>query len=78
MLQKAVQAGHAQVLGEGKSRKILYTALNHTERYGDPEEVVRAEFWAELIYRYGYDPKCIGVEITVPNGTMTYKIVKIA
>jgi len=30
---------------------------------------VRAEFWAELIYVYGYAPNRIGIEITVPDRT---------
>ncbi len=30
---------------------------------------MRAEFWAELVYRYGYPPERIGVEVTVPDRT---------
>ena len=68
-LERAINDGHAKLSGEGKQQKILYAAVNHTERYADPEEQVRAEFWAELIYRYGYEPARIGVEITVPDRT---------
>ena len=68
-LERAITDGHAKFSGEGKQQKILYVAVNHTERYADPEEQVRAEFWAELIYRYGYEPGRIGVEITVPDHT---------
>jgi type I restriction enzyme M protein len=68
-LERAITDGHAKFTGEGKQQKILYVAVNHTERYADPEEQVRAEFWAELIYRYGYEPARIGVEITVPDRT---------
>jgi type I restriction enzyme M protein len=68
-LERAISDGHAKLTGEGKQQKILYVAVNHTERYADPEEQVRAEFWAELIYRYGYEPARIGVEITVPDRT---------
>ena len=68
-LERAITDGHAKLSGEGKQQKILYVAVNHTERYADPEEQVRAEFWAELIYRYGYEPARIGVEITVPDRT---------
>jgi len=64
-LERAITDGHARLTGESKQQKILYVAVNHTERYADPEEQVRAEFWAELIYRYGYEPARIGVEITV-------------
>lgn len=66
-LEKALKDGHAVLKGEGKNEKITYVAVNHTERYSDPEEKVRAEFWAELIYRYQYEPDCIEVEFVVPD-----------
>ena len=68
-LEKALKNGHARLSGAGKTEKITYVAINRTERYADPEEKIRAEYWAELIYRYGYDPNCIGVEVTVPDRT---------
>jgi len=68
-LGRAIKDGHAKISGEGKQQKILYLAVNQTERYADPEEQVRAEFWAELIYRYGYEPNSIGIEVTVPDRT---------
>ena len=34
---------------EGKKQRIHYHAVDHTERYADPEEKVRAEYWAEMI-----------------------------
>ncbi len=68
-LDRAANDGHVKLSGEGKQQKILYLAVNQTERYADPEEQVRAEFWAELIYRYGYEPNCIGIEVTVPDRT---------
>jgi hypothetical protein len=60
-LERALADGHAKLTGEGKQQKILYGAVNHPERYADPEEQLRAEFWAELIYRYGYEPAGRGV-----------------
>jgi len=42
-LERAVKDGHARISGEGKQRKIIYLAVNQTERYADPEEQVRAE-----------------------------------
>jgi type I restriction enzyme M protein len=68
-LESAIKDGHAEIIGEGKQQKILYKAVDHTERYSDPEEQVRAEFWAELIYRYQYEPNRIGIEIVVPDRT---------
>ena len=66
-LPHALNDSHAVIDATGKRPKILYVAVNHTEVFDDPEEAVRAEFWAELIYKYGYDPRYIGVEIPVPQ-----------
>lgn len=66
---QALQKGLATLNGDGKAQRVTYVAVNHTERFCDPEEQVRAELWAELIFRYGYDPAVIGVEITVPDRT---------
>lgn len=68
-LDRAIRDGHAKLTGEGKGQRVVYLAVNHSERYSDPEEQVRAEYWAELIYRYGYEPGRIGVEITIPDRT---------
>jgi len=46
---------------------VRYVAVDRRERWSDPEEKVRAEYYAELIHRYGYSPKRIGVEVTVPD-----------
>jgi type I restriction enzyme M protein len=66
-LERAIQDGNSRLTGDGKNEKITYVAVNYSERYNDSEEKVRAEFWAELIYRYGYEPDCIGVEVVVPD-----------
>jgi type I restriction enzyme M protein len=68
-LEHALKDGFVKMVGEGKQQKIKYLAVNHTERYADPEEQIRAEFWAELIYRLDYRPERIGVEVTVPRRT---------
>ncbi len=66
-LEKAIEKGYAFLSGEENKKLITYNAINHSERFSDPEEQIRAEFWAELIFRYGYDPQRIGVEVTVPD-----------
>jgi len=67
LLEQAFEDGHLQLITSGKTEKIRYVAVNHSEKWSDPEEKVRAGFYAELIYRYGYKPECLGVEITVPD-----------
>jgi type I restriction enzyme M protein len=66
-LKRALAEGHLKLQGEGKNERIIYTAVNHSERWADPEEKVRAAFYAELIYKYEYAPVRLGVEILVPR-----------
>ncbi len=68
-LERALSEGHVLIEGEGSRQRIRYVAVGHSERYSDPEEKIRAEFYSELIYRYGYAPNRIGVEVTVPDRT---------
>ena len=66
-VDRALNDGHLRIDRSGKSERVVYLAANRSERWSDPEEKVRAEFYGELIYRYGYQPDRIGVEITVPD-----------
>ena len=68
-LPRALADGHAVITGEGRNERIRYVAVDHSERWSDPEEKVRAELWAELIYKYEYDPELIGFEVNVPRRT---------
>lgn len=68
-LQRAFADGHLQLITSGRTEKIRYVAVNHAEKWSDPEEKVRAAFYAALIYRYSYIAECIGVEVTVPDRT---------
>jgi type I restriction enzyme M protein len=68
-LEQALEKGYAELTGEGKQQRIKYIAANRTERYYDPEEQVRAEFWAELIFRLEYKQERIDLEVTVPRRT---------
>lgn len=43
------------------------TSDNHSENYEDPEEKVRAEYWAELIYQYDYPASRIKVKVVIPD-----------
>lgn len=67
-LERAMKDGYAYIIGEDNKAKITYvTSDNHIENYNDPEEKVRAEFWAELIYKYEYPANRIKVEVVVPD-----------
>lgn len=67
-LERAIKDGYANITGTEGKRKITYvTSDNHSENYNDPEEQVRAEFWAELIYKYEYPATRIKVEVVVPD-----------
>lgn len=67
-LERAIKDGYAYISGAENKQKITYvTSDNHSENYSDPEEKVRAEFWAELIYKYEYPANRIKVEVVVPD-----------
>ena len=66
-LERALDDGHLQVITSGKYRRLRYVAVNVTRRWSFPEERIRASYYSELIYRYGYEPDTIGVEVTVPD-----------
>lgn len=67
-LDKALKDGYANITGpEGKQKITYVTSDNHSENYNDPEEKVRAEFWAELIYKYEYPATRIKVEVVIPD-----------
>ena len=67
-LQKAIKDGYINIIGPEGKRKIEYIAAEkHSENYEDPEEKVRAEFFAELIYKYEYQANRIKVEVVVPD-----------
>jgi type I restriction enzyme M protein len=68
-LQRAIEDGHVKITGDGKTQRIHYVAANHSERWADPEEKVRADFWAELIYQYQYRPERMRLEVRVPRRT---------
>ena len=71
-LDRAIKDGYAIITGPENKQKIIYvTSDNHTENYNDPEEQVRAEFWAELIYEYDYPAHRIKVEVTIPDRVPT-------
>ena len=67
-LEKAIKDGYAYITGvEGKEKIVYVSSDNHSENYNDPEEKVRAEFWAELIYKYEYPVDRIKVEVVIPD-----------
>lgn len=67
-LEKAIKDGYAYLSGTDNKQKITYvTSDGYSENYNDPEEKVRAEFWAELIYKYEYLVNRIRVEVSVPD-----------
>ena len=68
-LARALADGHAEITGEGRNERILYLAAGRSERWADPEEKVRAELWAELIYKYEYSAELIDFEVNVPRRT---------
>ncbi len=67
-LERAFASGMAELVGDGQRQQIRYVASGgHTDKFTDPEEKVRAEFWADLIFHYEYPPNRIALERVVPD-----------
>ena len=67
-LQRAQKDGYINITGVDGKKKIEYiSSEKHVVNYEDPEEKVRAEFFAELIYKYEYPANRIKVEVVVPD-----------
>lgn len=67
-LEKAIKDGYAFLAGEEKSAKITYvTSDNFCTKFDNPEEKVRSEYWAELIYKYEYPVSRIKIEVVIPD-----------
>ena len=67
-LERAIKDGYINITGPDTKQKITYiTSDNHSENYSDPEEKVRADFWADHIYEYDYPANRVKVEVTIPD-----------
>ncbi|MGI5868189.1 MAG: hypothetical protein ACOX9C_01915 [Kiritimatiellia bacterium] len=49
-LQRAIADG-LLLITSGKTERIRYVAANFSERWSDPEEKVRAAYYAETLWR---------------------------
>lgn len=73
LLQKAQDEGFIRFTEEGKNQRIIYVhSKEHSERWSDPEEKVRATFYCELIYRYQYPARRIEIEHNVQDRVPNY------
>ena len=68
-LERAMSEGLAEIVGDGRGARIRYDDADRSERWADPEEKVRAELWAELVYKYGYPARRVRFEVAVPRRT---------
>jgi type I restriction enzyme M protein len=64
-LQQGIKLGHVHIDEEKKF--ITYKHAARRYRFSDPEELVRAETYLQLIAEYGYKPERIRIEVEVPN-----------
>jgi len=66
-LKKAVEDKYIEI--DTAKNKISYKTREGVKSYplNKPEEKVRVEFYSELIYKYKYEPKRMGLEVEVPR-----------
>jgi len=66
-IKNGIEKGYISITADNK--KITYTHQGKTYKFTDPEEIVRAEYYIELIEMYQYQPQRIDFEIIVPRRT---------
>lgn len=71
-LPQAFDDGLAALITDGKTENIYYYAEAggapiYKTKWANPEEKVRAELWAELIYKYEYPAEHLRIEFAVPD-----------
>lgn len=66
-LKEGIQKGYFRLHNGGA--KIEYLPSGHKENLNDPEEKVRAEYYFDLIEKYGYPAARIGLEVEMPDRT---------
>lgn len=66
-LKKAIEDKYIEI--DTTKNRISYKTREGIKSYplNKPEEKVRAEFYSELIYKYKYEPKRMGLEVEVPR-----------
>ena len=64
-IQIGMQKGYIRLLHEGT--RIHYIAPDKKYRFTDPEELVRASYYVEIIERYQYFETRIDLEVEVPR-----------
>jgi len=68
ILKDGERKGYFRLHNDG-ANKIEYLPSGHKENLNDPEEKVRAEYYFDLIEKYGYPAVRIGLEVEMPDRT---------
>ena len=66
-LQAGLQQGLISLSDDGK--RITYCSTGKSYKFTDPEEPVRADYYIQLVIKYGYPSNRLDVEVAVPRRT---------
>lgn len=66
-LSQALIDKRAEYITSGSVERIRYITTEYSEVWNKPEARVRAELWAELIYKHDYPEELIRFEVVVPG-----------
>jgi type I restriction enzyme M protein len=66
-IQEGVTKGYFRLLNDNS--RIEYLPQGHKEQFNDPEELVRAEYYFDLIEKYRYSGRRISFEVEMPDRT---------
>ena len=67
-IQRGIDKG-VIVINDDESKITYHCKRSYTTSFKNPEEIVRASYFCELILDYNYSGKNIDIEVTVPRRT---------
>ena len=67
LIETGIRQGYFSLSDDAK--RITYNSQGKRYKFTDPEEHVRAQYYVELVDKYGYQPNCIDMEVPVPRRT---------
>jgi len=65
--EQLIELGRKEGILKISEGKIEYISIGKVYKFTDPEEIVRASYYTELIIKYRYPKKRIELEVTVPR-----------
>ena len=66
-VEELIELGKGEKILKVSDEKVEYISIGKIYKFTDPEEIIRASFYTELITKYKYPKERIDLEVVVPR-----------